>query len=379
MELSAVVREFESRFGRKPAVVARAPGRINLIGEHTDYHDGFVFPIAIDRGTWVAADVAQETRIQSAQLGKESRFEAKKTQPSEVIGWASYPAGMAWSLREEGIAISEIDALVLSDVPIGSGVSSSAALELAFGLVWTNLSGQNLDRTRLAEVAQRAENAYVGMPCGIMDQMASAHGKAGQAMFLDTRSKEIEYAPIPDDLAVVLCDTRASHALKDGQYAIRRRQSFEAARKLEVAKLRDATFEAVQGDSSQEFALTDLQRRRARHIVTENARAVAFRDALAAGDRTRVGELMRASHESLRDDYEVSCPELDAMAEACWDAPGCVGARMTGGGFGGACVAIVFSESLEDFCTSVRARYRQQIHRHERLLLTSPAEGAQVY
>lgn len=359
-------------------MVTRAPGRINLIGEHTDYHEGFVFPIAIDRGTWVAADLAATTKIQSQQLGKESTFMAGSTVPGGVSGWSSYPAGMAWALRGAGIQVQEIDALVMSDLPIGSGVSSSAALELAFGLAWTSLAGAFLDLTTLAEIAQRAENFYVGMPCGIMDQMASAHGREGHAMFLDTRTKQIDYAPIPAGMGIVLCDTRASHALKDGQYAIRRRQSFEAARKLGVSHLRDASFEKVQRDATPEFALTDLQRRRARHIVSENARAIAFRKALGSEDLLRIGELMRSSHESLRDDYEVSCPELDAMAEACWSSPGCVGARMTGGGFGGACVALVKVESIQEFCSSVKARYRQQIHRHERLLLTSAAIGASV-
>jgi galactokinase len=339
--------QFNIKFGSEPAFVAMAPGRINLIGEHTDYNDGFVFPVAIDRFITVAAKPSDAaTRLFSAQMNEGEPFLATEVEPGQLQGWAKYPAGMAWALRARGLEIRDIEAVVTSDLPVGSGVSSSAALEMAFGVIYREIAGASLSNAELAQVGKICENRFVGVNSGIMDQMASAMGREGQALFLDTRTLEIEYAPIPKGLGIVLCDTKKERALTNSAYNERRAQCEEAARVLGVKALRDATLGSLE-DHRQE--MSDVVYRRARHIVTENDRARTFKVALEVDDRCALGRLMRESHESLRDDYEVSCPELDWMAESAWEAPGCVGARMTGGGFGGACVALVEESRLGAF------------------------------
>lgn len=350
-----VLALFRRRFGQEPDAVAVAPGRINLIGEHTDYNDGFVFPVAIDRQVFVAAKPSDApTRLLSEQVGEGSPFDAAKVEPGEVSSWAKYPAGMAWAMRSRGFAVPNVSAAVISSLPMGSGVSSSAALEMAFGAVYRRLGEIDVSNPDLAQLGKVCENKFVGVNSGIMDQMASAMGREGQAMFLDTRSLEIQYAPVPPDLVIVLCDTKKERALTDSAYNERRSQCEDACRTLRVPALRDATLKDLERDRSR---MPDVVYRRARHVITENDRAVEFKSALANGDRDRLGALMRASHESLRDDYEVSCPQLDWMAEAAWDSPGCVGARMTGAGFGGACVALVEESDLETFRTSVLAGF----------------------
>jgi galactokinase len=346
---------FRSHFGGEPDVIATAPGRVNLIGEHTDYNEGFVFPAAIDRGLLVAAEAVDgPTDLFSAQMGAGQPFEANSVILAEVKGWAGYAAGMAWAMRLPEIPLPNIRAVVDSSIPIGSGVSSSAAIEVAFGTVWNELAGLQMPPDELARRAQKCENEYVGVACGIMDQMASAMGREGHAMFLDTRTLKIDYAPIPDGLVVVLCDTGKPRALTESAYNERRGQCEQASRALDVPMLRDADLEGLERARG---GMSETVYRRARHVVTENARCLGFRDALERGDLETLDRLMRESHVSLRDDYEVSSPELDAMAEAAWEAPGCVGARMTGAGFGGACVALVREEAVDAFGESLRAGY----------------------
>jgi galactokinase len=348
--------EFEKRFGQPPEVVAVAPGRVNLIGEHTDYNEGFVFPAAIDRQLYVAAAVTGgPTTLHSSELGEGHEFDANEVRPGDTKGWAAYAAGIAWVLRQEhGARPPEIMALVSSDVPIGSGVSSSAAIELAFAVAWNELAGLGLSNIELAKVGQRCENGFIGLQSGIMDQMASAMGRSGHALFLDTRSLEIEYAPIPNGLTIVICDTGKPRALTDSAYNERRSQCEAASVAMGVATLRDATLADL---DAQRAVMDPLIYRRAMHVITENGRCQDFKKVLEAGDIGAIGELMRASHESLRHDYEVSSPELDAMAEAAWVAPGCVGARMTGAGFGGACVALVREDLLAQFVQSASVAY----------------------
>ncbi len=369
---------FTAHFGEAPEVLAVAPGRVNLIGEHTDYNDGFVFPAAIDRFVAVAARTGEgKTHLTSAQVGDGNGFDAPTVAPGDGSGWTSYPAGMAWVLREEsGKSVPNLDGYLNSTVPMASGVSSSAALELAFGVLWNKVSDLGYDNKKLALLGQKCENQFVGVNCGIMDQMASAMGRQGHAMFLDTRSLEIAYAPIPENLLIVLCDTKKPRALTDSAYNERRSQCEEASRILGVKALRDATVEMLEARKGD---LTDVVYRRARHVITENDRTVAFRTALADGDSQQIGELMRASHISLRDDYEVSCRELDIMAEAAWDAPGCVGARMTGAGFGGACVALVDRDRLEDFQSIVTERYRRETGLDGTLMACRPVDGARAF
>ncbi|HWD40474.1 MAG TPA: galactokinase, partial [Fimbriimonas sp.] len=353
-----------------------APGRINLIGEHTDYNDGFVFPAAIDRVVYVAAARMEGTTVLfSEQTGEGDAFDAQAVEPGQVKNWSKYPAGVAWALRERGLQPANMRALLSSDIPMGSGVSSSAALEMVFGVLHRAFGDLPIDNKGLALNGQVCENRFVGVNSGIMDQMASALGREGQAMFLDTRSLKVEYAPIPVGLAIVLCDTKKERELTTSAYNERRAQCEEAASVLGVKALRDASLDLLETKRSQ---LAGVVYRRAKHVITEDDRSVRFKAALAESDLGAVGELMKGSHESLRDDFEVSCRELDLMAEAAWKSPGCVGARMTGGGFGGACVALVERARLEDFSKAVIGQYDQSSGLRGEAMACKAVEGARL-
>jgi galactokinase len=337
-----VAGAFRERAGRDPDGVWAAPGRVNLIGEHTDYNDGFVLPAAIDRLVRVAAGRRRDGRLRlwSLQADPPADLAVAEVGPGRVEGWAAYPAGVAWALERAGVEVAGADLVVDGDVPAGSGLSSSAALECATAAALADLHGAELDRPALAALARRAENEVVGVPSGVMDQMVSMLGRAGHALFLDTRSLETEQVPLPLEeagLRLVVLDTGAGHRLVDGAYADRRAACEAAAATLGVPALRDATLEQVEAAGA---ALGDPGLRRARHVVTENARVLAAVELLRAGDLDRLGPLLAASHASLRDDYEVSSDELDTAVEAAV-AAGAVGARMTGAGFGGSAIALV--------------------------------------
>jgi galactokinase len=368
---------FRDQFLSEPDIVAVAPGRVNLIGEHTDYNDGFVFPAAIDKQVSVALKATDgSSKLYSAQLGDGQEFDAETVVPGEASGWVAYAAGMAWVLRERTTKpMPNIQAVVASTVPMGSGISSSAAIEMAFGVAWNRLAELGLDNKSLALLAQKCENQFVGVNCGIMDQMASAMGQDAKAMFIDTRTLDIEYASIPEGLRIVICDTKKPRALSDSAYNERRSQCEQAAQILNVPALRDAKLADLEKAKDQ---MTDTVYRRARHVVSEDERCLEFRGALDRNDRKLIGDLMRASHESLRDDYEVSCKELDAMAEACWSAPGCVGARMTGAGFGGACVALVEGQSARAFSDYVNKAYQEATGVVGSLTVCNAVRGAHV-
>jgi galactokinase len=356
-------------------VVGVAPGRINLIGEHTDYNDGFVFPAAIDRVTTLAASLTDgPTELLSAEVGEGEPFDASTIAPGQLRSWSKYAAGMAWALRGEG-TLPNLKVMVTSTVPRSGGVSSSAALEMAFGVAWNRLAGLGLTNVQLALLGQKCENGFVGVNSGIMDQMASAMGKDGMAMFLDTRSLEIEYAPIPVGLSAVLCDTQKPRALTDSAYNERRSQCEAASAILGVASLRDATMSLLE---SRKGDLDEVSYRRARHVITEDDRCVAFKEALGASDLAEIGRLMKGSHDSLRDDYEVSCLELDLMAEAAQRAPGCVGARMTGAGFGGSCVALVETDAVDKFVKSTLTQYCSRSGLQGSALACGIVEGARI-
>lgn len=369
--------EFEREYGVEPDLVVAAPGRVNLIGEHTDYNDGFVFPAAIDRYVVVAAGLTQgQTRIYSTSIDKRTSFEVRGLVKGSVFGWGGYPAGVAWAIQQEGAEdLPNIQAVVMSDVPRGAGVSSSAAIELAFGVAWNALARLDLENKELALIGQKAENQYVGLNCGIMDQMASAMGKENQAMFIDTKTLDIEYGPLPENIQIVICNTGASRSLASSKYNERRSECEKAASILGVKSLREAT---LSGLESKRAELDDVVYRRARHVITENQRCLDFVKALRAGDLERVGNLMKESHLSLRDDYEVSGPELDSMAEACWATPGCIGARLTGAGFGGACVALVEIDRVDPFVESVETEFRKRCKTEPQFLPCKASEGARV-
>jgi galactokinase len=343
---------FAECYGTEPEGVWHAPGRVNLIGEHTDYNDGFVLPFALGQGVRAAASRRDDGRLElrSRQVPASSAtVPLSKLAPGSVTGWAAYPAGAAWAIREAGYPVGGASIAIDADLERGAALSSSAALECATALALTELHGLHLERPVLAALARRGENEFVGVPTGIMDQSASLLGQAGRALLLDCRSGQASDVPLDLEAAgliLLVIDTRVQHALADGRYAARRRACEDAARLLGVPSLRDVTDRPGAVDQ-----ITDpLLRRRARHVVTENARVLDTVGLLRAGEAGRCGPLLTASHASLRDDFEVSWPQADVAVEAAI-AGGALGARMTGGGFGGSVIAL--AEDRGD--TSVRA------------------------
>jgi galactokinase len=372
-----VAAAFRERTGRDPEGVWAAPGRVNLIGEHTDYNDGFVLPAAIDRLVLVAAGrrAGGRLRLWSLQAGPPADLELAGIGPGKVGGWAAYPAGVAWALGQAGVELAGADLVVDGDVPPGSGLSSSAALECATATALADLGAAGLDPVALAGLARRAENEVVGVPSGVMDQMVSMLGRAGHALFLDTRSLGTEQVPLPLEaagLCLLVIDTRAGHRLVDGAYADRRAACEAAAATLGVPALRDATVALLERHAA---ALGDPGLRRARHVVTENGRVLAAVELLRAGDLDRLGPLLAASHASLRDDYEVSSPELDTAVEAAV-AAGAVGARMTGAGFGGSAIALVEAALAGRVADRARDAFAAAGFGSPRVTAVVPSDGA---
>jgi galactokinase len=366
---------FADRYGTRARGSWRAPGRVNLIGEHTDYNDGFVLPFAIGAGVSAAAARRDDNMLALTSLqapGADVTVALDSLTPGSVTGWASYPAGVAWALREAAYPVGGTSIAIDSDVPLGAGLSSSAALECAAALALTELHGITVPRQQLAAIAQRAENAYVGAPTGIMDQSAVLLCQAGHALLLDCRSgigTAVPLDPAAVGFVLLIIDTRARHAHADGEYAARRQACEAAARELGVRSLRDIT------DSSELAGLDPLLRRRARHVVTENSRVLVTADLLRSGELARTGPLLTASHASLRDDFEVSWPEADATVETAIDAGAC-GARMTGGGFGGSVVALLPAQLNEPVRAAIAARFARDGWDRPRFTDAVPSAGA---
>ncbi len=364
------------RFGTRPAYVARAPGRVNIIGEHTDYNDGFVMPIATDLATWTAAAPRDDrlVRVYSETMNAAAEFSLDSL--ARRGDWTDYLQGVAWALSQEGISLRGLDAAIVSTVPPGSGVSSSAALEVSWALAMLSTADAQLDPKRLALICQRAENEFVGMKCGVMDQLASVLGREGHAILLDCRTLDYQLVPVPSDqVAVVVMDTGVPRSLVDSEYNIRRAQCEQAARVLGVPALRDATLEALEAARDR---LDEVTFRRARHVITENVRVHETAAAFAAGDFARAGQLINASHFSLRDDYEVSCPELDLICEIARAQPGCFGARLVGAGFGGCAMALLAADAVDDFAPAVKREYDARSGRTSTVFAVRAAAGAGV-
>ena len=373
-----IVSAFETQFGRQPGIVVRAPGRANLLGGHTDYNDGYVLPVAIDRAAWIAAAPieAPEARLRALDMDEAATFSLDVIPPA-AGDWADYPRGVAWALKERGFELQGMEAVLSSTVPVGSGLSSSAAIEVAFGYTWQLLSGFELELRELALACQRAENGYVGVNCGILDQMASAMGAEGHARLLDCRTLESELVPMPDGIAVVVADTKVRRQLASSEYNVRRAQCEQAVEILGeylpgIQALRDVSLEELERFKAH---LPEIVYRRARHVVADNERVLAAADALRDGDVVLVGELMQACHVSLRDDYEVSSPELDALAEAAWEVEGCYGARLTGAGFGGCTVSLVAQGAVGGFETHVSKAYEDAFERRPDIYACRVADG----
>ncbi len=302
-----VSQEFEKRFGEAPALLLRAPGRVNLIGEHTDYNDGFVLPMAIDRAIWIAARPRddQQVRVHSLDLGRSANFDLQALQ-REPANWSEYLKGVAWALQEADYALAGWEGVMAGDVPRGAGLSSSAALEMATARTFAAVSNLPWDPREMALLGQRAENEWVGMNCGIMDQMISAAGVADHALLIDCRSLEIRAVPLPPKTVVAVLDTATRRGLVDSAYNERRAQCEAGARYFGVAALRDLTLEQFEDHEPAEGGLDDVSWRRVRHVVSENARTLRAAEAMERGDAAALGQLMNASHISLQDDFEVS-------------------------------------------------------------------------
>jgi galactokinase len=373
---AGTARYFAERYGHDAAGTWFAPGRVNLLGG-PDYNEVFVLPFALSVGVCAAASRRSDRRIAltSRQAGGEPvLLDIDTLEPGSAPGWAAYPAGVAWALRQAGYLAGGADVAIDADLPAGAGLSSSAALECSVALALTELYQVPVPRRELAALARRAENDFAGMPCGIMDQTAALLGKAGHALLLDCRTGA--EAPVPLDpaaagLTLLVIDTRARHALTDGQYASRRQACEEAASRLGVRSLRDVT-----GDPGALARLTDPSLRRlAGHVVAENGRLLRAVDLLRAGDQAAIGELLTASHHSLRDEFRMSWPQADAAVEAAVDA-GAAGARMTGGGFGGSVVALVPAERTGPVRTAVTRSFARRHWPAPRCLDVVPSDGA---
>jgi galactokinase len=373
-------RVFEQRYGRPPRWIAAAPGRVNLIGEHTDYNDGFVFPMAIERYTVVAADLAatpDQISWHCTRLGATAAIDLAAPIQRGEPKWADYIRGVLVGFQRLGCQLPGLEVAMASTVPLGGGLSSSAALEVASATLLEAVTGRRLEPVAKALLCQQAEHEYAGMPCGIMDQFISVMGQPNHLLLLDCRSRTTDLVPLTNpELAVLIVNTNIRHELTGGGYAQRRAQCEQAARGLGLPSLREASPARLDAARS---TLDPVVFRRARHVVGEIERTVLAAQAIRQADWPQLGRLMYASHASLRDDYEVSCPELDILveiAQAIGQAGGVVGSRMTGGGFGGCTVSLVQAGRLAEIAGRIRAEYQRRTGLEPSLFVTRPASGA---
>lgn len=376
--LQWLVDEATAAFGAAGGAY-RAPGRVNLIGDHTDYQDGFVLPMAIDRDIWCIATRRSDRRLRlhSFEIAEPAELSLDDLSPEGIPDWARYPAGVAWALQTSGRALAGLDMLFHSTLPIGAGLSSSAALELASALALEFASGLTVDPKENALICRRAENEFVGVACGIMDQYIGAFGVPGYALLIDCRHLNHRPAPIPPEATFVVLESGIRHQLAESGYNLRRAETDRAVAILRarfpfVRALRDVTYGMLEAARDQ---LPAVEWKRARHVITENARVQAAADALDAGDLARFGTLMDESHASLRDDFESSTPEIDTLVEIA-RAAGALGARMTGGGFGGAAVALLRDVPIDRFTEEVAAAYREATGHAVTIFPVRPSAGA---
>jgi galactokinase len=375
-----VAERFLAVYGTSPSGLFRAPGRVNLIGEHTDYNDGFVMPVAIDFSCYSAIRSRSDRTLSvySQQFQENIEFNLDRLVGPPKKHWSDYVRGVAAVLRDEGYPLKGADLLIDGQVPIGSGLSSSASIEVSSALALTSLGGITVPLGTLARLCQRAENEYTGARCGIMDQFVSCFGRQDQALLLDCRSLEMTYLALPPNVRLVICNTMVRHELAAGEYNERRascERSIEAIRKFlpNIRALRDLTLEDLEKYGS---LLSEIDFRRCRHVITENARVIDAKEALGHVDLARFGRLMYQSHNSLNHDYEVSCRELNLMVSLARNLPGVYGARMTGGGFGGCTINLVEREAVTEFQTSVAHEYEKLTDLSPQISASSAAGGA---
>ncbi|MBN1560007.1 galactokinase [candidate division KSB1 bacterium] len=374
-----VVKKFEHHFAGQPRVFC-APGRVNLIGEHTDYNDGYVFPMAIGFYTTIAVFPTRDRKlyIRSENMDELIAIDLDANEKKRHH-WSDYVAGMAHVLEKEGFRLPGASMLIESEVPVGSGLSSSAALEMSSALALLSTVGGELNSEKLALLGQKAENQFVGMNCGIMDQFISMHGRENHALFLDCRTLDYELVPLKSDaLRIVICNTMVKHELGASEYNKRRAECEKGVLILSadyagIKALRDVSFAQFQ---KVQHKLPPVVRKRCRHVISENERTLQSIAALNADDSATFGRLMNASHDSLRDDYQVSCAELDLLVKLARACDGCLGARMTGGGFGGCTVNLLVADKVEAFVEEVSKAYERETALHPDIYISVPARGA---
>ncbi len=376
---AALTSTFRELFARRPRIF-RAPGRVNLIGEHTDYNEGFVMPVALDLWCWVAAAPRSDRTIVIHSVNADETVTLDLDAVWQRTGrWPDYIAGVSSMLRAHGV-LQGADLVVHSEVPAGAGLSSSAALEVGVATALLDLSGTALDSLTLARLCQRAENEIVGAACGIMDQYTATHGRAGHALLIDCRSLQHRLLPLPAHLRIVACNSMVRHSIAAGEYNRRRRECEAAVEILGgihpgVRSLRDVGLTQLERAAA---SLGDVLSRRARHILTENERVLRTAEALEARDLDRLSPVMAASHRSLKEDFEVSARELDLLVEATRDVSGVYGSRMTGGGFGGCTVNLVHEEAVEEFGRLVATRYATSTGVRPEVYVSTAADAAGV-
>jgi len=380
MTVDQLTNAFDHLYGVKPRIY-RAPGRVNLIGEHTDYNEGFVMPMAINFSTYVAMSKRDDRvlRIHSETFKEDASLDLTHPPARGRKHWSDYPIGVAVKLQEAGHAISGADVLVHGEVPLGSGLSSSAAFEVSTGIGLLDISHEEIDRLQLAKTCQKAENEFVGARTGLMDQFIACFGKAGHAVMLDCRSLESQALPLPDKVSVVVCNTMVKHELASSEYNARREECEAGMRILSrhrhgVNSLRDVTVADVEKFKDE---LGDVISKRCRHITTENDRVRAAANALQQRDLKTFGKLMYESHQRLRDDYEVSSRELDVMVDLAGTIDGVFGARMTGGGFGGCTVNLIAVSAVDEFTRAIKAGYAEATGRDPEVYVCAAADGAE--
>jgi galactokinase len=386
--IEKATEDFRLHFDAEPTVVVRAPGRVNLLGEHVDYNDGWVLPVAIDRAAYVVASPRADrlARIDAADLDARVTLDLRRldnkcdTIGRPLAGWARYPAGVAAALQARHLDVPGIDALIRSSVPIGAGLSSSAAVEVALALAWSATGDWKLSPTELVLACRAAENDYVGVSCGIMDQLASACGRKDHALLIDCRTLEWRTIALPAGVAIVVADTGVRRHLASGAFNERRLECEEAVRHLrgmlpDIRALRDVSIAELDRCSAR---LPGRLLARARHVVEECQRVRRGAELLESADLDAFGKLLDEAHESLRDFYEVSCPELDAMASAARRIDGCFGARLTGAGFGGCTVALVREEAAQAFSATLAREYERTTGRRAVIEVCRASDGATV-
>ena len=369
----ALLAHFSNKFGRPATVIARAPGRVNLIGEHTDYNDGYVLPAAIERETHIAAAPRRDGRVRlvALDLARQTTFDLADVQRSTSEGWSNYIRGVAAGLLAAGYPVRGFDGIIQGDVPIGSGLSSSAAMEMASVQAFSAVGDFSVPSAQAARIGQKAEHVFVGANTGLMDQLASALGQPDHVLLIDCRDLSFRPVPVPAGAAILVADTSVRRSLAASAYNERRAQCEAAAQALGVPALRDATLAMLDA-----VDLPDVVARRARHVIAEDERVLETVTALQGGDLHKVGTLMDASHVSLRDLYEVSSVELDTMVELLRSQPGCYGARLTGAGFGGCAVALMAAGTVATAIPVVAAAYRARTGLTPALYPTRAAAGA---